>query len=1100
MSCRVRDGGFNEIETRRNRLSPKLSPPLPEFAIQSSVLWRQLIERFVTLFALSTLCAIQSISSLYEAACRRVFNTMTPTERQMLKRESTMPYGGLPTPEQSMTSTGSITPKKEREDSLVSDDFQALRGEIQSHHGLAISESFSTQATEYRKHRSASVDTLRVPPELSVDNRTSRRGGNPSHIENHEDNMEFYMGNRIGSSRRSHMKIPRDDNMDYYTDNPASSEPGKGLEIVGKKVKILVDAIEELRKLGLREIDTELPELVLVGDQSAGKSSLMSAIAEINLPKSHGKCTKCVANIKTSPADTWSCKVSLHEYYDYSPTKKGPHAVTKAHPFGPWIENHGELSIKDFTTITQKSEFENVLLWAQRAILNPHTDYRAFVPGTGLIAQKGIHEDEAGFSPNIISLEISGPNLPALSFYDLPGLFQYAPKPEEQYLIKAFENLVSKYIVHKNALILCAIPMSSDPSNSKSSALVGQLKAEHRCIGVLTMPDLFPENARSNEYDALLHGRAHKLPRGYFVTKQPGADFEVQGADYHIRAREEEKHFFQTNGRWTGEWSKFLDHCGTEAIQNYLSQEMARQIAHSMPKIDQKIHEQLAIVDHKLSALPELPEENVQHVVRERLSAFSNGVRRILEGGSSANQFLSSWSELSHQFRDAIEFMKPKFVYTDASDFKISEVITIDSDDDDITIATPPIQIRKRPHDGPGSEPLAKKPKFSQIDDRPLAFPLQRGHSVKPEEGGGTPARQMPPPQNPKKLIFERFRATGRKFSSITELRAEIKRYHRPGLPEHVDDAVRESLCLLAVTPWDGPLKVLADETFKMLKTAINDVLDRTLGHFKQTTLYREAKHRIHVFLNNLAAEQRMYLDALYKLETYKRFTINDEAFKRYKNEELSILQAARKKRRIEIYVDNEAKSNRKLLTGEQRAERIKRITDEQLGEDKFQEEIRLAGYVRGYYKTAGLRFADNLCHAIQGQLFKELHENIAFFLERELELDHGDSEARCRDLMDENPAEAQERISLQKEKRKLIEAQDRFAQLAQEYQDDNDSINGDGYGDEGRDRGEEHSSTMGQSTSGAYTPSSHHSAQSDFINLVPEGDDGLEKGTVINI
>lgn len=72
---------------------------------------------------------------------------------------------------------------------------------------------------------------------------------------------------------------------------PARSEPGQGLEIVGKKVKLLVDAIEDLRKLGLRALDTVLPELVLVGDQSAGKSSLMGAIAEINLPRATGTYT-----------------------------------------------------------------------------------------------------------------------------------------------------------------------------------------------------------------------------------------------------------------------------------------------------------------------------------------------------------------------------------------------------------------------------------------------------------------------------------------------------------------------------------------------------------------------------------------------------------------------------------------------------------------------------------------------------------------------------------------------------------------------------------------------------------------------------------------
>jgi hypothetical protein len=145
--------------------------------------------------------------------------------------------------------------------------------------------------------------------------------------------------------------------------------PGASLQIVGEKVALLVDAIEELRQLGLKELDTELPELVLIGDQSAGKSTLMGAIAEINLPKDKGMCTRCPANIKTSPADTWSCTVSLHQYYYFSSDRI--RTPTKRQPFPPWKESPDGMVKIPFKTIYQKSELEDVLRWAQVAQLNP---------------------------------------------------------------------------------------------------------------------------------------------------------------------------------------------------------------------------------------------------------------------------------------------------------------------------------------------------------------------------------------------------------------------------------------------------------------------------------------------------------------------------------------------------------------------------------------------------------------------------------------------------------------------------------------------------------------------------------------------------------
>jgi hypothetical protein len=360
----------------------------------------------------------------------------------------------------------------------------------------------------------------------------------------------------------------------------APQVPGASLQIVGQQVNLLVDAIEELRRLGLKEIDTELPELVLIGDQSAGKSSLMGAIAEINLPKNTGMCTRCPANIKTSPADTWSCTVSLHEYYNFSnDARRNP---TKSQPFPPWRQKEEQnLTIHQFKTVSDKSELEEVLLWAQIALLNPSQDYHAFIPGSGTIAQNGFdigHRHEADFSPNIVSIAISGPRLPALSFYDLPGIFVSAGTKEEQYLVKVFENLAAKYINHENALIIKAMTMASDPGLSKTSGIIDEKRAGKRTIGVLTMPDRLQKGAIHTDFDAILKGTQHPLPRGYFVTKQPGPDFVPRG-DYHATAREEEAAFFDSDPLWSGEWACYRDRCGTAAIQSYLSQEFARMIA-----------------------------------------------------------------------------------------------------------------------------------------------------------------------------------------------------------------------------------------------------------------------------------------------------------------------------------------------------------------------------------------------------------------------------------------------------------------------------------------------------------------------------------------
>lgn len=337
----------------------------------------------------------------------------------------------------------------------------------------------------------------------------------------------------------------------------------QGLEFVGAKVKVLVDAINDLRQFGLDHV-VQLPELVLVGDQSAGKSSLMSALTEVQLPKGQGICTKCPANIKTGPADTWTCKISLQQYFRYENSRgRGidSRSVTKKQPFPPWVEQ--ELEVKEFVTIEDKSQLEDAIKWAQIALLNHDQDFTLFIPGSGKRAQGSFErerdEAEAKFSPNLIFVEISGPGLPTLSFYDLPGIFQVASDPKNQYVCKVIENLAIKYIKRPNALIIWTLAMKSDPSTSSTGKVIQDCKASSRCIGVLTNPDHVA--VRHVEYEKILQGKAHVVGHGYFVTKQPGEDFDLQGPDYHAQARQEESHFFDSEYLWTGDWKEFRPRC-----------------------------------------------------------------------------------------------------------------------------------------------------------------------------------------------------------------------------------------------------------------------------------------------------------------------------------------------------------------------------------------------------------------------------------------------------------------------------------------------------------------------------------------------------------
>lgn len=58
------------------------------------------------------------------------------------------------------------------------------------------------------------------------------------------------------------------------------------------RIRPLLDAVDHLRRLKVMEEGIQLPTIVVVGDQSSGKSSVLESLAGISLPRAQGICTR----------------------------------------------------------------------------------------------------------------------------------------------------------------------------------------------------------------------------------------------------------------------------------------------------------------------------------------------------------------------------------------------------------------------------------------------------------------------------------------------------------------------------------------------------------------------------------------------------------------------------------------------------------------------------------------------------------------------------------------------------------------------------------------------------------------------------------------
>lgn len=93
-----------------------------------------------------------------------------------------------------------------------------------------------------------------------------------------------------------------------------------------------LDKIDKLRELGVAKF-VALPQLVVVGDQSSGKSSVLEAVMELPLPRDSGLCTRFATNITFRRSPQTSIAVSIIPGHSISREGRGTEGIQE-----DWID------------------------------------------------------------------------------------------------------------------------------------------------------------------------------------------------------------------------------------------------------------------------------------------------------------------------------------------------------------------------------------------------------------------------------------------------------------------------------------------------------------------------------------------------------------------------------------------------------------------------------------------------------------------------------------------------------------------------------------------------------------------------------------------
>ena len=356
---------------------------------------------------------------------------------------------------------------------------------------------------------------------------------------------------------------------------------------------------EFMDKLASANLDqhVNLPMFAVMGDTSSGKSSLLSAIAEIELPSSDKLTTRCPILLQMKACTERMATVSVT--WKDPPVHKSASEIT----FPP--RSVDDVSWNDLT---------GHIAAAQEHIVK--------------VSGKEVARD-------VVSVKLAGPRCEDLTLIDLPGIVRSTGKGESETLSQEIQALINAYLDNSRCVILAVHPANVDFHNSQIMADAKKVDPNtRRTLPVLTKPDLIDHGAENGVKELLLGEMTEGFERGFHMVKGRG-QASLNKNESIAKGLSDEDIFFRTVSPWKDIEDKQL--FGIPQLRRKLGSLQVEIIRKTLPQIISEMKEQRDKTAAALNALGAsfctLAEKRAFFFqIRDQLL---NAAQRILLGGNS---------------------------------------------------------------------------------------------------------------------------------------------------------------------------------------------------------------------------------------------------------------------------------------------------------------------------------------------------------------------------------------------------------------------------------------------------------------------------------
>ncbi|KAF2498667.1 hypothetical protein BU16DRAFT_558721 [Lophium mytilinum] len=302
----------------------------------------------------------------------------------------------------------------------------------------------------------------------------------------------------------------------------------------------LFDTIDRLRHHeACREAG--LPQLIVTGDQSSGKSSILAGLTGLPFPTKDGLCTTFATELVIRRGSFTRLSSSIKPGPNRSPAET-------------------QRLLKFQSTFSSPDKISELI-----------EDAKAFMRG-------GSHTTANAFSEDILQIEIVGPKRVPLTIVDLPGLIQSVNDGQKARDVEFVHSLVKSYMEKPRSIILAVVSAKSERAAQRILRYTKEIDPRGtRTLGIITKPDtLDPGSENETSYIQLARNESIHLKLGWHVVKN---------RSYQTRqCSDEERDAAETEFFSTGKWASISPgHRGIESLRTRLGDILQKHICDELP-------------------------------------------------------------------------------------------------------------------------------------------------------------------------------------------------------------------------------------------------------------------------------------------------------------------------------------------------------------------------------------------------------------------------------------------------------------------------------------------------------------------------------------